>query len=89
MSYSYFDANGDLGQGPNSSGRDLLDTWAQDNELPLTQKFLEDGETENPAALAAELDKADMTGAPPLPRLIDALFTAASQAEDILIMSED
>ena len=89
MSYSYFDANGDLGQGPTNAGRDVLEAWAQDEELPLTQKFLEKGETEDPAALAEELDKADVSGAPPLPKLIDALHSAASKAEDILIMSED
>jgi hypothetical protein len=91
VSYSYYDANGDLGQGPNSAGRDMLDAWAQDEELPLTQKFLEDGETDNPEALADELkDVRPNDGLNTLlSSMVNALHNAAEQAEEILIISED
>ena len=88
MANSYFDMHGDLGQGPNTMGHADLLAWAQDEELPATTNFLETGETEDPAAVADEIDELETPNAD-IEEMRVALLDAAQRAQGILILSED
>lgn len=84
----YIDATGELGPGPNHAGCELLDAWAADEELTALQDFLERGETQDPKALAAELEAADTPNVA-INEMVVALEGAANWAQDFLLLSED
>ena len=83
---NYYDVNGEVGQGPTTTGWSDFTAWAAEQHLTHTCKFFEHGETSDMTAIAKELSP--LTAAKPdVEEVRASLLDAAKKAKRVLILS--
>lgn len=86
MSYDLYDQDGYLSGGPSTTGLVQLRAWATEQKLMVTLAFLDNGYTDEPIALARELEATSATGTVDSSRR--ALIATATHATGTLILSD-